>query len=614
MCKDRSFRFLIATTLLLGSFVWSSPARTQTQANDGGDRRPNVLLIMTDDQGYGDFGVKGNPAFETPRLDAFAKNSASMNHFYVSPVCSPTRASLMTGRYNYRTGVTDTYKGRSMMRSGEVTVAEALNRAGYRTGIFGKWHLGDNHPLRPSDQGFDTTLVHRGGGLAQPSEPLGNKERYTNPILFRNGRKVFTEGFAMDVYTDETMRFIRQAHENGQPWFAYLATHTPHAPFHDVPEKRYQHYLDKKQQLAKLLTNNPQGKQREKAIDKLARIGAMITNIDRNVGRVLEQLDRLGVAKNTLVLFLVDNGPNSRRYVGPFRGKKSEVYEGGVRSPLWLRWPAELKAEMASDRPAAHIDLMPTILDAAGVPVPEQAELDGRSVLPLLRRESAEWPERSIVIQTHRGTEPDRYRNFMIRRGPWKLLQPRSPEPKQGSDEPPFQLYNVVEDPDESENLVEKRPEIAARLKTAYDEWLKDIRVTGAHPFAPPRIVVGAWHENPSVLTWQDRRGNDGWGKGSNGKWLLRIGQPGDYDVRLLFKHPPESTRKVTLQIGEQKRTRQVGAGADWLLFRGVDLQTGPVELKATVETGDGSRGPYHVVIERRPGGKRSESSEGRDR
>ena len=197
--------------------------------------RPNIILIVTDDQGWGDLSCHGNPVIDTPQLDAMAQRSGRLSRFYVSPVCSPTRACLMTGRYNFRTRVIDTFKGHSMMEPDEVTVAEVLKTAGYATGIFGKWHLGDCYPMRPQDQGFDTSVVFRGGGLAQPAEPLENAQRYTNPLLWRNGQQFQANGYCTDVYFDEAMQFIEDSAATEQPFFAYIATNAPHSPYHDVP-------------------------------------------------------------------------------------------------------------------------------------------------------------------------------------------------------------------------------------------------------------------------------------------------------------------------------------------------------------------------------------------
>ncbi|MEO0476114.1 MAG: sulfatase-like hydrolase/transferase, partial [Planctomycetota bacterium] len=228
--------------------------------------KPNIIVIITDDQGYGDFGFTGNPVLDTPHLDAFAKQSTTFDRFYVSPVCTPTRASLMTGRYAQRTGAVDTYKGRAIMRAEEVTLAEVLRDGGYATGIFGKWHLGDCYPFRAMDQGFEQSLIHRGGGLGQPSEPIDNNRRYTDPILFRNGEQVQTKGYCTDVYFDAALEFIGKQSKADEPFFAYIATNAPHGPYHDVPEKLYEKY--KAKDLSPILLGN------EKTVDTVARVFA----------------------------------------------------------------------------------------------------------------------------------------------------------------------------------------------------------------------------------------------------------------------------------------------------------------------------------------------------
>jgi hypothetical protein len=200
------------------------------------NKRPNVILIITDDQGYGDFGATGNPVIRTPNLDALARDSAQMTSFYVSPVCAPTRACLMTGRYNYRTRAIDTYVGRAMMEPREVTVAELLRANGYATGIFGKWHLGDNYPMRPQEQGFEEVLVHRGGGIGQPSDPPDGEGKYTDPVLFHNGKEVRMRGYCTDVYFNQAMAWMDTVHREGRPFFIYLPTNAPHTPLHDVPQ------------------------------------------------------------------------------------------------------------------------------------------------------------------------------------------------------------------------------------------------------------------------------------------------------------------------------------------------------------------------------------------
>ncbi len=557
--------------------------------------RPNVVLIMTDDQGIGDFGSAGNQVIETPHLDAMSARSASMSTFYVSPVCSPTRACLMTGRYNYRTRCIDTWLGRSMLDPAEVTIAEVLSEAGYATGIFGKWHLGDCYPMRAHDQGFEQALVHRGGGLAQPADPIENGRRYTDPILFRNGQQVQTKGYCTDVYFDAAMNFIDKAHQTNRNFFVYLPTNAPHGPYHDVPNDLRKHYMTKQDALDKLIVGDIKGRRRAEEIDKLARIAAMITDVDANVGRLFAKLEALQLTDNTLVMFLVDNGPNSRRYVGKLRGKKTEVHEGGVRSPLWMHWPGKLKAGYSRDELAAHIDVMPTIVDACQVDPPRELNLDGRSLLPLLLGTDVDWSNRTLVIQSHRGDQPTRYGNFMIRNQQWKLLHSSGFGQEHLSGPPKFELYDLHIDPGETKNLIDAKPRIAARLQRAYDKWFDDVSSTRPDNYAPPRIHIGTPHENPTVLTRQDWRGGTR-AKDSVGYWELHIAQTGVYDVHCVFD-PGTLDETVRLTIGSSSHDTEVSAGSKSCQFKGVRLVAGDTRLQASLESSDKSRGVYQVTV-----------------
>lgn len=580
--------------LIFAVLVWSGVALDNAVSTAA--ERPNVILIMTDDQGIGDFGATGNAVIETPNIDTFAAHSATMRTFYVSPVCSPTRACLMTGRYNYRTRVIDTWLGRSMMDPDETTIAEVLAGAGYATGIFGKWHLGDCYPMRPIDQGFEEALVLNGGGLAQPSEPRANQRRYTNPILFHNGKQVQTHGYCTDVYFRAATEFIEKSLRADRKFFVYLPTNAPHGPFHDVPEDLRKHYLQK--DLASLLIRKPTGKRLESEIDKLSRIAAMITNVDQNVGRLLTKLAALGITENTLVIFLVDNGPNTMRYVGNRRGMKSYVNEGGVRAPLWVRWPVRLKAGTASDVPAAHIDLFPTILEACGVAEPANLKLDGRSILPLLEGKKCDWPNRTIAIQSHRGDQPVRYHHFMIRDSRWKLLHASGFGREQFQGAPKFELYDIVNDPREETNLIDREPAVFARLKKAYDRWFDDVSSTRPHNYDPPRIVVGSIHENPTVLTRQDWRGGT-WQPKSIGYWRIKVARAGTFDVHLEFD-PQPNAEVAELAVAGVERHVPTSADATGCDFRGLQLPAGETELHSNLQHGSERRGVYQVFIARR--------------
>ncbi len=564
--------------------------------------RPNVILIITDDQGYGDLGATGNPLIRTPHLDAMARRSARMTTFYVSPVCAPTRASLMTGRYNYRTRAVDTFVGRAMMDPEEVTLAEILRDAGYRTGIFGKWHLGDAYPMRPIDQGFEESLVHRGGGIGQPSDPPGGEGKYTDPILFHNGAEVRTEGYCTDVYFDRALEWIGERHTANESFFAYIATNAPHGPFHDVPPDLLEEYRQVDLSNDRFPQDEGHPLPAEADLDVRARIFAMITNIDDNVGRLFERLDALGLTDDTLVIFMVDNGPNRRRYVAGMRGMKSEVYEGGVRSPFFVHWPARLRAGHTSDRVAAHIDVLPTVLDAAGVPAPEGLRLDGRSLLPLLEGQPVvDWPDRTITIQAHRGDVPVRDHNFMTRNQRYKLLHSSGFGDEAFEGEPAFELYDLEADPLELEDLAAERPEVVAELHAAYDAWFDDVSHTRPDNYAPPRIVIGTPHEPLTVLTRQDWRHTKGrpWAPDSNGYWELEASTAGEYDVHLRFP-PSDAAGTARLGLNEAEQRAEIPAGAETLSFEAVALEAGTLRLQATLSFGDETRGPWQVDVTRR--------------
>ncbi len=565
-------------------------------ASKAAENRPNVVLVMTDDHGYGDFGCTGNPVIRTPNVDSLYSDSARMTHFYVSPVCAPTRACLMTGRYNYRTRAIDTYIGRAMMEPQEVTVAEALRDAGYATGIFGKWHLGDCYPMRAMDQGFEEALVIHGGGIAQASDPPGGEGKYTDPILFHNGRPEPQKGYCTDIYFDAALKWMKTCVEGKRPFFAYIPTNAPHDPLNDIPQKLYQQY--KTMDLSPVVLTKSGGKPEEKELDRVARIFAMITNIDENVGKLVAGLDRLGVANDTIVIFLTDNGPASRRYVGPFRGTKADVHDGGVRTLLLVRWPARLKAGHTSDRIAAHIDIMPTLLEACGAPAPKGVKLDGRSILPLLEGRQVDWPDRTLFIQTHRGDVPIMYHHFMARNQEWKLVNASGFGREQWSGPPQFELYRIPDDPREEKNLASDHPEIVEQLKKEYEAWFKDVSSTRPNNYAPPRIHIGTLHENPVTLTRQEWRrvasGKETYG--AEGKWLLHVAEAGSYRV-LMRLQPNPAAGQVKLMIGGYEKTLSVPADAKEIVFEGISLSEGDAELRADVTRGDQTTGPWQVDV-----------------
>ena len=532
--------------------------------------RPNIILVITDDQGWAQVGSHGDELLETPHLDLLASQSVEMTRFYVSPVCAPTRASLMTGRYNYRTGVVDTYIGRAMMHADETTVAEALREAGYRNGIFGKWHLGDNYPMRASDQGFHEALVHKGGGIGQPSDPPGAS--YFNPILQQNNREEQFQGYCTDIFFDAAQRFVELNRD--RPFFAYIPTNAPHSPY-DVPDSYIDHYK------AKGLD------------DKDARIYGMITNIDENIGRLMATLDELQLADNTILIFMTDNGPTTQRFTAGLRGQKASVYEGGIRAPFFFRWPVRLQPAKV-DAVGAHIDVLPTLLDASGLEVPPNLAIDGRSLLPVLAGDEPP-AERTVFIQSHRGDAPVLYRAFAAIEQRYKLVQPLSfsrPAPEDA----PFELYDLESDPGERHNLADQKTDAAARLKRAYEAWFKDVSSTRGYD--PPRIPLGSGGENPVVLTRQDWRviGADGWSDSHLGYWEVDVETGGAYDVRFRFTKQ-ERAGRAEFELGGVKLTRPFTRHAESVSFSGVEIEPGAARLEARLVRGGQTVGVKYVDV-----------------
>ena len=536
--------------------------------------RPNIILIMTDDQGWAQLGSHGDPILQTPRLDAMAAESVEMTRFYVSPVCAPTRAALMTGRYNYRTGVVDTYLGRAMMAPDELTIAEMLGASGYRTGIFGKWHLGDNYPQRTVDQGFQASVVHKGGGIGQPSDPPGSD--YFDPILFRDGEQESFEGYCTDVYFDEAIRWIGEG--NGEPFFAYIPTNAPHSPYL-VPDSYREPYA-------------AQG-----LSDKDARIYGMITNIDDNVGRLLDHLEAQGLSGNTIFIFMTDNGPTTRLYHAGLRAQKASVYEGGIRVPFLVRWPDRLEPRKI-EALGAHIDVTPTLLAAAGLPTPSGPELDGINLLPLWDGEALQLPDRTYFVQAHRGNEPERYRAFAAVEQQFKLVQPvsfRQSPPQDAA----LELYDLIADPGEETDLAAEMPEVVERLKAGYDDWFDD--VSASRGFEAVRFMIGSDQQQRVTLTRQDWRMEtpDGWGRDEKvlGKWEVEVASDGPYDVVVTLANPAPAAATATIAFRGVEESVPVAAGADTATFEGLTLETGQGSFRASLMKGSEAEGVWQVEI-----------------
>ncbi len=434
--------------------------------------RPNIVLILADDQGYGDFSLHGNPTLKTPHIDALGRQSVRFERFFVNSFCSPTRAALLAGRYPLRTGVYGVTHNKETMRAEEVTLAEMLRAAGYRTGCFGKWHNGEQFPYTPPGQGFDEFFGFHNG----------HWNNYFDTPLLRSAKFEPTKGYITDVLTDEAIHFIGK--QSGQPFFCYLAYNAPHSPF-QAPDAEFDHYkslgLD----------------------DTLAAFYAMCARVDANVGRLLTELGRLNLAENTIVVFLTDNGGTAgvKHFNAGMRGGKTSVHEGGTRVPLFVRWRARLKEPRVVEQIAAHIDIAPTLLDLCGAQAPPDIKFDGRSLAPLMSGDSAIWTERTLF--THNPiNETNRYPGA-VRTQKYRLVRELRGGPQGGSkakaDRQPsdWQLYDMQADPGEAKNLAAELPAVVVDLSRQYEAWFDDVSSAGLRRFP---IQIGHAQENPVTL------------------------------------------------------------------------------------------------------------------
>jgi arylsulfatase A-like enzyme len=543
----------------LGTLALGAPF-VQTAAKGQSRRKPNVILIMSDDQGYGDLSLHGNQHLKTPNLDRIGTEGVQFTQFQVCPVCSPTRSSLLTGRYNYRTGVVDTYLGRSMMWPDEVTLAEILQPAGYATGIFGKWHLGDNYPLRSIDQGFQESVVCTGGGLTQPSDPPGN--HYTDPLLKVNGKWEKRKGYCTDIFFDETIRFIEKHRRD--PFFAYVPTNAPHSPL-EIDDKFWKPFA-------------------AMGLDETtAKVYGMCRNLDENTARLLAALDRLELANDTILIFMTDNGPQQVRYNANMRGRKGTVYQGGIRVPFFMRWPARWKPAKI-DRIAAHIDVTPTLAEICGAKMPTGRTIDGKSLMPLLRGESAGWPDRTLYTQWHRGEVPELFRDCAARSQQYKLVNGK-------------ELYDLSADPGEKNDVAGSLPAVAAKMRKGVEEWFRSVEAE--RHFAPPRIALGAPQENPVTLTRQDWRGpKAGWDAGSIGHWEVEVMQAGKYDVTVRFAKAKERGQMDLTMFG-MTSTLPFQAGDESVTVKDYTMAKRPMRLAPVLKTATGESGALYVDVKR---------------
>jgi len=572
---------LFAAAILVIGFSDVSLAQTDSA------KRPNIILVMTDDQGFGDVGFHGNTELSTPHLDRLASESAEFTNFYVQPLCTPTRAALLTGRYPERTGAVEVNYGRSIIREEEITIAENLKAAGYRTGIFGKWHLGDNFPVRPSDKGFEECLHHTAGGVGQAGDPPGNT--YFDPILRHNNVPKKYKGYCNDIFFQEAMDFAEQ--NKAQPFFIYLATNLPHLPL-QVAEKYVAPY-------------------RKYGVNEInAKTYGMIANIDENVGFLMERLQELNLVENTILIFLSDNGPRTSRqkddvypdrYNAGLRGTKSSIYEGGIRVPFLIRWPNKIRAGLKLPQIAAHIDVLPTLLEACGAdPIDQDRIIDGQSLLPLVTQSNPTWSDRTLFFQHNANHEPLMYSHFAARSQRYKLVQP-FPNPRDqlldiGEFDIPAQLdnvelYDIEKDPSEIDNIASSHPQVIAAMMESYENWYRDVTAE-LNYWDPQRIYLGAPEENPTLLSRFDLQTMT-----RLPYWSARVTRAGTYRFTLTF--PPASRDSTAnVRFGSVQVSKPISAGETSCIFESVTLPVGDGRLEAWLKNGLDSKTVTFLEVE----------------
>jgi arylsulfatase len=422
--------------------------------------RPNIILVMTDDQGYGDLACHGNPLIRTPHLDQFHSESVRFTDFHVSPTCAPTRAALLTGRHEFKNGVTHTILERERLTPEAVTLAEVLRSTGYATGIFGKWHLGDEAAYQPDRRGFDEVFIHGAGGIGQTYPgSCGDAPRnsYFNPAILHNGRFVKTEGYCTDVFFGRAIAWMDEQQQRDGPFFAYITPNTPHSPLIS-PGPEYDAFYEGRGMNGQTLKEGD------------VAYYSMITNIDDNVGRLMAKLKEWGIERDTLLIFLTDNGgTHTRLYSAGMRGGKGAVYQGGHRVPSFWRWPAAFEGGVDCPALTAHIDVLPTLAAITGASLDEKVkqQIEGRSLFSLLRDPRTGWEDRTLV--THQGrwkrgqAAESKHRNCAIRNNRFSLVNNQ-------------ELYDLESDPGETMNVIDRHPGVVAELRAAYDEWWSEVQ------------------------------------------------------------------------------------------------------------------------------------------
>jgi arylsulfatase A-like enzyme len=491
--------------------------------------QPNVIIVITDDQGYGDLGFTGNPIIKTPNIDEFAANAVSFTNYHVGTSCSPTRAGLMTGRNCLRNGVWHTNAGCSLLNQEEETIAEAFGHAGYKTAMFGKWHLGDNYSFLPEQRGFQQTFYHKGGGVGQTPDFWNND--YMDDTYFRNGSPEKANGYCTDVFFKEAISFIKASKD--VPFFCYLSLNAPHSPY-NVPDQYYSIYED------------------ESEITEIQkRFYGMITNIDENFGILRETLESLNIIDNTILIFTTDNGTaagyrfdkKEQKWYGynaGMRGTKASQYDGGHRVPFIMQWN---KGGYRGGRNyaglSAHVDVLPTLASLAGIPFSPKKKLDGTDLSRFIEQDKS--PDRMLVTDTQRNQWPEKGQKSCVMYNNWRLVDGN-------------ELYNIDKDPGQLSNVIADNPDMAGRMQNFYNEWWEDVSAEFTYSYIdiePGIINTITSHDVhvESITAWDQKHVRSGQAY-ETGVFSVNFRESGQYTISLR-RWPKESGSGLSDEIND---------------------------------------------------------------
>ncbi|MGB2129107.1 MAG: arylsulfatase [Flavicella sp.] len=587
--------------------------------------KPNVIVVLTDDQGYGDLACHGNPFLKTPAIDKLYNESVSLSNFHVDPTCAPTRAALMTGKYSAKVGTWMTFMGRHHISAKHKTMANIFAENGYQTAMYGKWHLGDNYPFRPQDRGFHESFIHKGGVIGETPDYWGNN--YYDDTYFRNDIPEKAKGYCTDVWFENTKNFISKSAAAGKPFFVYLPLNAPHGPYH-VPEKYSKPYKNNK--------NIP---------EKMADFYGMIASVDENIANLRDYLEDNKLSENTIFIYLSDNGSsggiyqkvtqngvhytlhNKYGYNAGMRGKKGMAYEGGHRTIGMIHWPdGNLTTKKEVKTLTAHIDLLPTLMDL--VALKGERDFDGESIKKLLYGEkTTHLASRSLVVhdQTVFGKDlstdfPEKYKEFAVMYGKWRLVGK--------------ELYNLDKDPGQTHDVAINFPFVTNQMQRIYEDWWKDISkdfknynrtIVGSKSQKEIKLDAQFWHGNKAAYNQQHIRS----AMKANGFWDLQVAHKGTY--RFVLRRWPkeldksmdskveapqmiagkhdihfrlnqlESKRitpiKAKIKLGKIEKELAIQKGQKEVVFD-IKLKKGPVNLKTWLIDIDGNEwGAYYVYI-----------------